>query len=262
MNDIKRKQVATTIRKTDAPRVFQFTISTGAVDRERDTIAPGGWRLESYRKNPVVLFGHRHDEPPVGRARSVGVRDGALVAVVEFPEPGVYERADVIRRLVEQDFLRATSVGFRPIKSVYNEARRGTDFLEQELLEFSIVSVPANAEALLVGPVKSLDRAALDRFFAAPRRGLDLDGVTPDEICAAVREVVTVEARRCTTEAVERARPLSLAEQMFDFDALVGGAEDDVPSAAEIGEALRETLPALVGAAVGRAVRQAQGKLD
>jgi phage head maturation protease len=56
--------------------------------------------------------------------------------------------------MLKTGFLSATSVGFIPLK--YNfvddpQRRFGIDFLEQELLEFSIVTVPANAEALIEG---------------------------------------------------------------------------------------------------------------
>jgi HK97 family phage prohead protease len=46
----------------------------------------------------------------------------------------------------------ATSVGFNPIKFAFTDDPQrcyGIDFLEQELLEFSCVPVPANADALI-----------------------------------------------------------------------------------------------------------------
>jgi hypothetical protein len=51
-------------------------------------------------------------------------------------------------------FLKATSVGFQPLKYAFTDdpqRRFGIDFLEQELIEFSLVTVPANAEALIEG---------------------------------------------------------------------------------------------------------------
>ncbi len=46
----------------------------------------------------------------------------------------------------------STSVGFAPLKYAFTDdpqRRYGIDFLEQELLEFSIVTIPANPDALL-----------------------------------------------------------------------------------------------------------------
>ncbi len=129
-----------------------FTISTDSVDREGDTIRVPGWELTNYRKNPVVLFAHDSRRPPVARAVSV-TRDGKrLVATVEFPPPGLHPEADLLRQLYARGFMRAVSVGFLPIdwqRSTDPERPNGYDFLRQELLEFSLVPVGANPEALV-----------------------------------------------------------------------------------------------------------------
>lgn len=138
---------------------YTFTISSGGVDRDRDTIDPNGWKLDNYRKNPVVLFGHQSRQPPIGRAENVGARDGALKADVVFAEPGTYALADTVRGLVDQDILRSTSVGFIPLKWTLDEERSGVDFFEQELYEFSIVPIPSNTDALR--DLKGVDLAPL-----------------------------------------------------------------------------------------------------
>lgn len=137
--------------KAESDREFTFVISTGAVDRDNDTIKVSGWDLENYRKNPVVLFGHRSDIPPIARAVSVTKSSGVLKARLQFPEPGVSELADTVHGLVKGGFMNATSVGFRPKRDKYawNEERGGIDFEEQELLEFSLVPVPSNPEAIM-----------------------------------------------------------------------------------------------------------------
>jgi hypothetical protein len=61
-------------------------------------------------------------------------------------------------------FLSATSVGFMPTKYAFvddPERRWGIDFLEQELLEFSCVPVPANPEALIDAKAAGIDTAAV-----------------------------------------------------------------------------------------------------
>jgi HK97 family phage major capsid protein len=66
---------------------------------------------------------------------------------------GTSYRLDELRRLIEQGILRAVSVGFRPIKSEPLDPERpyaGRKYLKQELLETSLVSVPANPAALAV----------------------------------------------------------------------------------------------------------------
>src|SRR5579884_4075016 len=138
-----------------------FTISTGDVDREGDTIDPNGWDLENYRKNPVVLFGHDYKSLPIAKAIDVHVTPRGLVATAEFPPPGVHPQADQVWGLMQFGLLNATSVGFRPIEREYDHQRKGWNYLRQELLEFSIVPVPANANALLAASKAGLPVALL-----------------------------------------------------------------------------------------------------
>jgi HK97 family phage prohead protease len=141
-------------------RALRFTISTGAVDREQDSIAVKGWDLSAFKRNPVVLWGHDASRLPIGRAVDVGIVDDALMATVEFippetPEAGAF--ADAVYRLARTGFIAATSVGFRPLKwSFTDDPERGADdwwpgvdFEAQELVELSVVTVPANPEALI-----------------------------------------------------------------------------------------------------------------
>ena len=70
--------------KAEGEGRFTFVISTGAVDRDRDTIAVDGWDLSNYRKNPVVLFAHDYSSLPIGRTESIFARNGQLKARMEF----------------------------------------------------------------------------------------------------------------------------------------------------------------------------------
>jgi HK97 family phage prohead protease len=135
-------------------RAFDFTISTGSVDRYGDTVKVDGWKLANFRKNPVVLWMHDGTKLPVGKASNIRIEDGKLKARVDFTPQGLASFNDIVFELVKTGFLSATSVGFLPL--VYNfvndpQRQFGIDFKEQELLEFSIVTVPANAEALIEG---------------------------------------------------------------------------------------------------------------
>ena len=144
-------------------RALRFTISTACVDREQDCVAVTGWEMANYLRNPVVLWGHDASRLPIGRAFDLGIEDGALKASIEFippdtPEGGQF--AEAVYRLARGGFIAATSVGFRPLKWGYttDPARGaddwfpGIDFEQQELVEFSVVTVPANPEALIEMP--------------------------------------------------------------------------------------------------------------
>lgn len=141
-------------------RSLTFTISTGAVDRMGDTVDPNGWQLENYRKNPVVLWAHDSGSLPVARAPKIWVDKGALKAEAEFTPKGLVRFNDIVHEMYKGGWLSATSVGFAPVKYAFvDDATRkfGIDFMEQELLEFSAVPVPANPEALIESRSAGID---------------------------------------------------------------------------------------------------------
>lgn len=150
-------------------RKFRFTISTANIDRDQDTISVTGWDLTAFIRNPVVLWAHGMDPTvgtwSIGRAFDVRPDGGVLRASVEF-DPGdmpmTGPAAEACVRKLASGSLAAVSVGFRPLEyTVSTDPDRspvdwmpGIDFKRQELLEFSMVSVPANAEALVLQPAE------------------------------------------------------------------------------------------------------------
>lgn len=163
--------VAAEKASADGDRTFTFTISSATVDRMGDTIAVAGWRLDNFKRNPVVLWGHDGSMLPVGRASSVWIQNGRLKAKAVLAPPEVSQYAERVRGMIAAGFLTATSVGFAPIKYAFSEdpsRKYGIDFIEQELLEFSIVTIPANPDALL-------DPGQLAAKSAQARRARDLE---------------------------------------------------------------------------------------
>jgi HK97 family phage prohead protease len=134
----------------DGSRVVRFVLSDSTVDRMGDSISAAGWELDAYRRNPVVLWAHDANQPPIGKMTSVFISGDRLIGDVQFASPETYEFADQIYRLITAGFIKAGSVGFIPIDYKFSDKRAGgIDFKSQELLEFSIVPVPANANALI-----------------------------------------------------------------------------------------------------------------
>jgi HK97 family phage prohead protease len=220
------------VEATDQPRRMRFTISTGGVDRDNDTIDPAGWDLAAFKRNPVVLWAHDMRSLPVGKAVAVGVENGKLTAEVEF---ATHEFAETVYQLYRGGFMRATSVGFRPLKYALNEERRGVDFQEQELLEFSMVPVPANAEALVGASAVGVGLEPLRKWLG------DTIAAWPGEL-------------RLTGKAWDKMRP-AMAEQVVDLTVareLVALREkiDALASVGSVAKVAREVLfsPALLKA--------------
>ncbi len=147
-------------------RSFRFVISTGDVDREGDRIDPRGWDLQAFKQNPVTLWAHDHRIPPIARTTDIGVAGDRLTAVVQFPPPAVHPFADSIHNLIAQGFLSSASVGFRPIRKTINTERGGWDFHEQELLEWSIVGIPALPQAAIERAAVGVNRELVTKWCA------------------------------------------------------------------------------------------------
>jgi HK97 family phage prohead protease len=169
MKDDQRIETGAALRKAfvaeckaidQATRSVDFVISTASVDRMGDTISVDGWKLETYRKNPVVLWAHDASMLPIAKASNVRVEDGKLKARAEFMPKEISGMSNAVFEMIRGGFLSATSVGFAPVKYAFSEAadrKFGIDFIEQELLEFSVVPIPANAEALIEARSSGID---------------------------------------------------------------------------------------------------------
>jgi HK97 family phage prohead protease len=155
------------VPKEIAPRTFRFIASTPEMDRDGDVIPLEAWDLTDYQQNPVILMGHDRTQAPVARAVRVAVEDGALVADIEFPEPGTTVASDEAYKLVSGGFLRALSVGYLPLVAPQRIPNAGMRFPRVQLFELSLVSVPANASALAASFGGKLTRAKALELVAA-----------------------------------------------------------------------------------------------
>ena len=123
-----------------------FIASNEDTDRMGDIVRADGWDLSNFRKNPIALFGHDHSQP-IGRVHNARVENKQLLADIEFMPPEVSEFAAGIGRMVHAGFLKTVSVGFKPI-DMRPLKSGGYEFLKQELLELSVVAVPALPSAI------------------------------------------------------------------------------------------------------------------
>jgi hypothetical protein len=126
----------------------RIVISTGAVDRDKDRVFPTRAKLANYLKNPVVLWGHNYysADALIGRAKTIEVTETGIVADFELrPAATDVDPQNIVLLLWAQKFVHASSIGFRPEPgAMLQNEFGGIDFVTWELLEFSLVSVPAN----------------------------------------------------------------------------------------------------------------------
>jgi len=150
-----------------ASNIRRMTITTDDQDREGDIVDPGGCDYQAYMaKNPIVLFAHDYSGGSgsgtpniIGRTHELAVDGHKIDATYEFaPTPFAQE----VKTLVDGGFLNTSSIGFRSMdyepldpKNPWN----GLHHKKWELLEWSIVPVPMNAEASAIRNMLSAARA-------------------------------------------------------------------------------------------------------
>lgn len=130
--------------------------STAVVDRHGEIVEVEGWNLKNFKKAPRILWAHDHTIPAIGKASKIWIegtgKKAKLMFKVVFQD--ITEFGKQAKRLVEEGWIDTFSVGFMA------EEMEDNKFTKQELLEISLVNVPANPEAQ-VAAYKSFKEAEI-----------------------------------------------------------------------------------------------------
>lgn len=134
-----------------------------------------GARLERYRGNPVLGYGHRYfgrDNLPIGRVNpdSLTVEGQRLAGDLEFDQGDPFARE--VERKMRSGYLNAVSIGFEVTD--WEAGSRGVA-AGWELSELSVVPVPMDATALVTSGRSALTEddiaEIIARFAEALRSG-------------------------------------------------------------------------------------------
>lgn len=142
-----------------------YVLSDGEPDRAGDIVDPKGWEIGAF--SPIALFNHNRDAI-IGKWENVKVKAGRLVGRLVLADPGTSPIADMVRAFIRQGILETVSVGFRPLAMEPIDAKEPWGpqrFTKHELLEASLVAVPANPRARRIAK-EFLSEAETDRLFA------------------------------------------------------------------------------------------------
>lgn len=141
-------------------RSITAVVSTATIDRMGEVLIPEGADLTAFRKNPVVLFAHNYQEPPIGKALWIKKTADGIISKVQFAKT---QFAEEIFNLYKDGFMKAFSVGFIPKKWDDTPEEKCNDgkkpkrkYTDWEMIEYSAVPVPANPDALALAIQRGL----------------------------------------------------------------------------------------------------------
>ena len=222
--------------------IYTFRMTSERVDRQGEVVTLDGWDFTSYLTNPVVLNSHQYGdiEAIVGRCVGITRDDLGWNAAIRFNST---EHGRLACALVEEGDLRAVSVGFRPVVVQYPDGtamrqsramarHANTDtgkalvsmevppgkavrHLSKELLEISVVPIPANADAIrlrsLAGArvTQSKGRAMYDRT------NLEASGAGEDHLWQSVAHAMYVVLTTGEGDEAVRRRRYNALERLY-----------------------------------------------
>lgn len=141
-------------------RIIEGIATSPKVDRMGDIVDPMG--LTFAKVIPLLLF---HDSTlPVGQV-SLGrpTKDGVpfTAYLPKVTEPGtVKDRVDEAWQSVKYGLIPAVSIGFRILDDAMERIATGWKYLKAEIMELSLVPIPAQDQAIITG-FKSMDASAI-----------------------------------------------------------------------------------------------------
>jgi HK97 family phage major capsid protein/HK97 family phage prohead protease len=171
---LTRAYALLTIKAVDTyQRTITGVATTPEPDRMGDVVEPLGITY----KNPLPLLLYHDAKKPVGTVTfdaptATGLAFTAHLPTVDDPGP-LRDRIEEAWQSIKAGLLAGVSIGFRALEHTVNQKTGGFRFLATEILELSLVAIPANAGAT-ISSIKSLDLAASGRHPSRVRDSLPI----------------------------------------------------------------------------------------
>lgn len=229
----------------DDQRYITGMASTPSVDRMGDIVEPMGATFE----REIPLFVDHDSTQRVGRVKlgkptKKGIPFEAWI--VKVNEPGALrDRVDLAWQEVKYGLLQTVSVGFRILNDAVENIASGYRFLQTEILELSLVPIPAQSEARIqyFKSIAASQRAAPGhraagsdhqpaRAGASNPKGTNVKTYTQESL-AALKEARQQKAARMTElqELKGTEQRGFTADERTEFDALdaeIENLDDDI----------------------------------
>lgn len=205
--NVSYRSVASKIRKKDEEtRTVTFVASDDSVDSAGTVLNQDNWDLRRFNANGIIGYQHKvyggwddTDNPDNVIGKGVAyVEDRKLMVDITFEPADINPLAEKIYQKIMFGSLRAVSVGFLPVgRGKFGEGADAETyyFAGQELLEVSVVNIPANPNALK----KSMEAEA--EFIEAERKRLREEARQQEQPKVEETEQESAEARDADVNA-------------------------------------------------------------
>ena len=235
----QKLELLSTFKSVDADemKVSGVVGSDDSVDRHGDKINPKGWDLTNFKKNPVIMLNHDYSQFPIGKAVNVKRSKNSLVFDIQFSK--TLPLAQEAFGLVKEGIMKAWSVGFL----VKEWATAGSEYTidSMELLELSLVGIPANPNALLNS--LNADQRKMVKAFDLLLKTLDEAKQEPEKAeNEATDEVVLLEVVEEKDEKGTKDEETAKDEEIVEEKAELVEKETDEGEKEEIKEEVKEEM--------------------
>jgi hypothetical protein len=149
-----------------------YTITSSSIDRYKEIVDPHGLDLTNFRRSKRTVFWNHDTDRPIGRSMWEKKKGETWIAKVEFAD-GVTDFATDIWKLAKSGFIGMTSIGFQPKSFEWRALKDVKDlnppnvkdfdkemnlliWRKSELLEYSVVGIGANPDAVQLEKAMSL----------------------------------------------------------------------------------------------------------
>ncbi|WP_080949136.1 HK97 family phage prohead protease [Moraxella bovoculi] len=154
------------VTDTDDERIITGIATTPSTDRDDDILEPAGAKFNL----PIpLLWQHNHNQP-IGEVIQATITDKGIEIVAKIAKIAddgkLKERIDEAWQSIKSGLVKCLSVGFKIKEYSYIENSWGLHIKEWEWWELSIVTIPANADAVITS-VKQI-KSAFDRQNLPP----------------------------------------------------------------------------------------------
>lgn len=163
MENVRFRTIATEVRKkNEETRTITFVASDSSRDSAHTVLNQGGWDLTRFTRNPIIGYNHQvygswnpqDVDFVIGKGRAY-VEEGRLLVDITFEPKSINELAEKVYQKCLFGSINSVSVGFLPLGNGHwgdGEEACGRDhetyyYAGQELLEISVVNIPANGNA-------------------------------------------------------------------------------------------------------------------